>query len=39
MRPGLTVRRSTSDSTLSRPTVAFFFLSKQAKSRTVQIYH
>ena len=24
MRPGLTVRRSTSDSTLSRPTVAFF---------------
>ena len=39
MRPGLTVRRSTSDSTLSRPTVASFFLSKQAKSRTVQIYH
>ena len=38
MRPGLTVRRSTSDSTLSRPTVAFFSPSKQAKSRTIQIY-
>ena len=38
MWPGLTVRRSTSDSTLSRPTVASFLPPKQAKSRTIQIY-
>ena len=37
MRPGLTVRRSTSDSTLSRPTVAFFPLQASKKSHHTNI--